>query len=61
MPKNQKEIWARIGRLKMLIAFEKGRLPPDYRVIAGYRNEMIMLYEILCPTPEPEEAENAQR
>ena len=52
--KKSKEIWARIGRLKMLIAFEKGRLPADYRVIAGYRNEMIMLYEILCPT-EPEE------
>lgn len=61
MPKNQKEIWARIGRLKMLIAFEKGRLPADYRVIAGYRNEMIMLYEILCPTPEPEELADAQR
>jgi CRISPR/Cas system CSM-associated protein Csm2 small subunit len=55
MAKNQKEIWARIGRLKMLIAYEKGRKPSDYRVIAGFRNEIILLYEILCPTPETEE------
>lgn len=58
MPKDQKEIWARIGRLKMLIAYEKGRLPSDYRVIAGFRNEIIMLYEILCPTPEKEEKQD---
>jgi|GEM_PF-5814583 len=59
MPKDQKEIWARIGRLKMLIAYEKGRKPSDYRVIAGFRNEIIMLYEILCPTPEKEEKQDA--
>jgi hypothetical protein len=59
MPKDQKEIWARIGRLKMLIAYEKGRLPSDYRVISGFRNEIIMLYEILCPTPEKEEKQDA--
>jgi CRISPR/Cas system CSM-associated protein Csm2 small subunit len=59
MAKNQKEIWARIGRLKMLIAYEKGRKPSDYRVIAGFRNEIIMLYEILCPTPEKEEKQDA--
>jgi hypothetical protein len=39
----------------MLIAYEKGRKPSDYRVIAGFRNEIILLYEILCPTPETEE------
>ena len=59
MAKNQKETWARIGRLKMLIAYEKGRKPSDYRVIAGFRNEIIMLYEILCPTPEKEEKQDA--
>ena len=59
MPKDQKEIWARIGRLKMLIAYEKGRKPSDYRVIAGFRNEIIMLYELLCPTPEQEEKQDA--
>ena len=59
MPKDQKEIWARIGRLKMLIAYEKGRKPSDYSVIAGFRNEIIMLYEILCPTPEKEEKQDA--
>jgi len=58
MAKDQKEIWARIGRLKMLIVYEKGRKPSDYRVIAGFRNEIIMLYEILCPTPEKEENQN---
>ena len=59
MPKDQKEIWARIGRLKMLVAYEKGRKPSDYRVIAGFRNEIILLYEILCPTPEKEEKQDA--
>ena len=59
MPKDQEEIWARIGRLKMLIGYEKGRLPSDYRIIAGYRNEIILLYEILCPTPEKEEKQDA--
>ena len=44
----------------MLIGYEKGRLPSDYRIIAGYRSEIIMLYEILCPPPEPEEVEDAQ-
>lgn len=39
----------------MLIAYEKGRKPSDYRVIAGFRNEIIMLYEILCP-PRKEES-----
>jgi len=59
MVKSQKEIWARIGRLKMLIAYEKGRKPSDYRVISGFRNEVIMLYEILCPAPEKEEKQDA--
>ena len=58
MAKDQKEIWARIGRLKMLIAYEKGRKPSDYRVIAGFRNEIIMLYEILYPSLEEEENQN---
>lgn len=58
MPKNKKEIWERIGRLKFLVALEKGRGRPDERVISGFRSEIIMLYEILCPTPEKEE-ENA--
>lgn len=43
----------------MLIAYEKGRKPSDYRVISGFRNEVIMLYEILCPTPEKEEKQDA--
>ena len=45
--------------IKMLISYEKGRKPSDYRVIAGFRNEIIMLYEILCPTPEKEEKQDA--
>jgi len=52
MPKDQKEMWARIGRLKMLVAIEKARHPNDDKVISGFRNEIIHLYEILLPAPE---------
>lgn len=43
----------------MLVALEKSRQPNDDKVISGFRNEIIHLYEILCPAPKPEELGDA--
>jgi len=59
IPEPQRKIWARIGRLKMLVAIEKARHPNDDKVISGFRSEIIHLYEILLPTPELKEINDA--
>ena len=59
MPNSQEKIWARIGRLKFLVAMEKSRQPNDDKVISGFRNEIIHLYEILLPAPELKEINDA--